>query len=80
MYRFVVLYLKRFKDAILLPPDTKLEVRSSNSRTAARLVFPRYHLCWLVGFYVPVRWKGKPTKKELGGCGRRVCIHTRNCC
>ena len=28
MYRFVVLYLKRFKDAILLPPDTKLEVRS----------------------------------------------------
>ena len=26
MYRFVVLYLKRFKDSILLPPDTKLEV------------------------------------------------------
>eukprot|EP00903_Cladosiphon_okamuranus_P009842 g9353.t1 len=25
IYRFVVLYLTRFKDAILLPPDTKLE-------------------------------------------------------
>lgn len=26
MFRFVVLYLKRFKDKILVPPGTKLEV------------------------------------------------------
>lgn len=36
MARFIVLYLGRFKDAILVPPGTKLEVNSVCTITSAR--------------------------------------------